>query len=89
VTAQVVPLVIAMLTLAMLFSLWRLVVGPGAADRVLALDTLYINALALLIVVGIHFETALYFESALVIAIFGFVGTVAYSAFLLRRDIVG
>ena len=88
-TAQAVPLVIAMLVLAMLFSLWRLVVGPSVTDRVLALDTLYINALALLIVIGIYFETALYFESALVVAIFGFVGTVAYCAFLLRRDIVG
>jgi multicomponent K+:H+ antiporter subunit F len=88
VTAQVVPLVVAMLALAMLLSLWRLVVGPAWPDRILALDTLYIDALALLIVLGIHFQTALYFESALVIAVFGFVGTVAYCKFILRGDVI-
>jgi multicomponent K+:H+ antiporter subunit F len=64
------------------------VVGPAWPDRILALDTLYVDALALLIVLGIHFETALYFESALVIAVFGFVGTVAYCKFILRGDVI-
>lgn len=87
-TAQVVPLVIAMLALAMLLNLWRMIRGPATPDRILALDTLYINTLALLIVVGIHFDTALYFEAALLIAMLGFVGTVALSKFILRGDII-
>jgi multicomponent K+:H+ antiporter subunit F len=77
-----------MLAVAMLLTLWRLLRGPGLPDRILALDTLYINALALLVLLGIRFETALLFETALVIAMLGFVGTVAMSKYLLRGDIV-
>lgn len=77
-----------MLALAMLLNLWRMIRGPATPDRILALDTLYINTLALLIVVGIHFDTALYFEAALLIAMLGFVGTVALSKFILRGDII-
>lgn len=77
-----------MLALAMLLNVWRLIRGPAWPDRILALDTLYINTLALLIVVGIHFDTALYFEAALLIAMLGFVGTVALSKFILRGDII-
>lgn len=74
--------------LAMLLALWRLVRGPSAPDRILALDTLYVNAMALLVLLGIRFGTALYFEAALVIAMLGFIGTVALSKYLLRGDIV-
>lgn len=87
-TAQALPVAIAMLAVAMLLTLWRLLRGPGLPDRILALDTLYINALALLVLLGIRFETALLFETALVIAMLGFVGTVAMSKYLLRGDIV-
>ncbi|GAA4411104.1 K+/H+ antiporter subunit F [Quisquiliibacterium transsilvanicum] len=87
-TAQVLPLAIAMLAVAMLLTLWRLLRGPGIPDRILALDTLYINALALLVLLGIQFRTALLFETALIIAMLGFVGTVAMSKYLLRGDIV-
>ena len=88
ITAAVLPIVIAAFTLALLLNLYRLLRGPGLADRILALDTLYINSLALLVVVGIRFGTALFFEAALVIAAHGFLGTVARTKFVLRGDIV-
>lgn len=88
ITAAVLPIVIAAFTLALLLNLYRLLRGPGLADRILALDTLYINSLALLVVVGIRFGTALFFEAALVIAALGFLGTVALTKFVLRGDIV-
>ena len=74
--------------LAMLLNLWRLFKGPGVTDRILALDTLYINAIALLVLLGIHLASPLYFEAALLIALMGFVGTVALCKFLLRGDII-
>jgi len=66
----------------------RLLKGPDATDRILALDTLYINAIALLVLLGIHLASPLYFEAALLIALMGFVGTVALAKFLLRGDII-
>ena len=74
--------------LAMLLSLWRLVRGPGVPDRILALDTLSINAIALLILDGMYLKSEIYFEAALVIAMLGFVTTVVLSKYVLRRDIV-
>jgi multicomponent K+:H+ antiporter subunit F len=74
--------------LAMLLSLWRLLRGPTVADRILALDTLYINAIAALILFGMHLRSSIYFEAALVIAMLGFVGTAVLSKYVLRRDIV-
>ncbi|MGK2942651.1 MAG: K+/H+ antiporter subunit F [Immundisolibacter sp.] len=77
-----------MLALAMVLNLWRVLRGPALPDRILALDTLYINALALLVLLGIRFGTTLYFEVALVIALLGFVGTIALARYVLRRDII-
>lgn len=74
--------------LAMLMSLWRLLRGPTVPDRILALDTLYINTIALLILFGMHLESSIYFEAALIIAMLGFVGTVMLSKYVIRRDIV-
>ena len=74
--------------LAMLMSLWRLVRGPSVPDRILALDTLYINTIALLILFGMHLDSSIYFEAALIIAMLGFVSTVMLSKYVLRRDIV-
>lgn len=74
--------------LAMLLSLWRLLRGPTVADRILALDTLYINAIAALMLFGMHLRSSIYFEAALVIAMLGFVGTAVLSKYVLRRDIV-
>ncbi len=62
--------------------------GPSKPDRILALDTLYVNTVALLVLLGIHLGSNLYFEAALLIAMIGFVGTVALSKFLTRGDII-
>ncbi|AKT37674.1 K+/H+ antiporter subunit F [Chondromyces crocatus] len=74
--------------LAMTLNVYRMVKGPTNVDRILALDTITINAIALIILFGIRETNATYFEVALLLAIFGFVGTVAYCKFLLRGDIV-
>jgi len=79
---------IAMVGLALALSFIRLLLGPDVPDRILALDTLYINAIALLILFGLSAGSALYFEAALLIALMGFVGTVALSKYLLRGDIM-
>jgi len=73
---------------AIVLCLWRLARGPDAADRILALDTLYINTLALLIVLGIRMESPIYFEAALLIALMGFVATVALARFLARGEVI-
>jgi len=86
--ATLLPWLTGAFALAMLLNLWRLLIGPGLPDRVLALDTLYVNALALLILLGIGLDTPLYFEVALLIALLGFVSTVALSKFIVRGDIV-
>jgi multicomponent K+:H+ antiporter subunit F len=85
-----IALIIAfsMVSLAMTFSFWRLFRGPDLPDRILALDTLYINTIALLILLGIYLDSALYFEAAILIALMGFIGTVALCKYLLRGDIV-
>lgn len=64
-------------------NLWRLAAGPSITDRILALDTLAINTLALLVLLGIAHGTKVYFEAALLIAMFGFIGTVALARFVL------
>ena len=74
--------------LALLLSLVRLVRGPDPADRILALDTMYINTIALLIVYGIHAGLGIFFEAALLIALMGFISTVALCKYLLRGDII-
>lgn len=84
----VLPLAIGAFGVALLLAAYRLLRGPAATDRILALDTLYINTMALLVLLGIRFDTALYFEAALVIAMLGFVSTVVLCKFLLRGDIV-
>ena len=74
--------------LALLLNLWRIIRGPGQADRVLALDTMVINAIALLVLYGVLKGTAVYFEASMLVAMVGFVSTVAYCRFLLRGDII-
>jgi len=85
-----IALVIALtlVGLAVAFTLYRLLRGPSAPDRILALDTLYVNTIALLVLLGIHLGSNIYFEAALLIALMGFVGTVALCKFLLRGDII-
>jgi multicomponent K+:H+ antiporter subunit F len=74
--------------LAILLNLYRLFLGPTSGDRILALDTMVINAIALIVLFGIQQATTTFFEAALLLAMVGFVGTVAYCKFLLRGDIV-
>ncbi len=78
----------AMVSVALLLSFLRLIKGPDVPDRILALDTLYINSIALLVLLGLYFQSALYFEAALLIAVMGFVGTIGLSKYLLRGDIM-
>jgi multicomponent K+:H+ antiporter subunit F len=81
-------LAIGVLAVAMLLCLVRLLRGPSLPDRILALDTLYVDTIALLVVVGIRFAEPAFFDGALVIALLGFVGTVALAKYQLRGDIV-
>lgn len=74
--------------LALLLCLWRLVFGPTVSDRILALDTLSVTAIAVLMLWGMQLDSTVYFEAALVIAMLGFGSTVVLSKFVLRRDIV-
>lgn len=82
------PWVMAALTLALALNGWRLFKGPALTDRILALDTLYVNALALVVVVGIWQGSKLYFELAVLVGLLGFIGTVALAKYLVRGDIV-
>lgn len=86
--AYVIPVCLTMLGLALLLAAARLVKGPSLPDRVLALDTLYINAIALIILYGIWKGSELFFEVALLIAVLGFVSTVAVAKYMLRGDII-
>jgi multicomponent K+:H+ antiporter subunit F len=76
-----------MLGVALLLNLYRLAVGPDTPDRILALDTLYVNAAGLIIVYGVWAASRLYFEAALLIAALGFIGTVALAKYVARGDI--
>lgn len=83
-------LIVTFVTLALgqIFSMVRLVLGPTPGDRILALDTMVINALGLVVVLGIYQGIQIYFEVALLIAMLGFVSTVALARFILRGDII-
>ena len=78
----------ALLGLAMVFAVIRLLRGPRAQDRVLSMDTLYVNAMLLVLTLGIRTGTSLYFEAALVIGMLGFVSTAALAKFLLRGEVI-
>jgi len=75
-------------TLALLMNLYVMATGPHTADRILALDTMVINAIALVVLYGIWKGTPIYFEVSLLIAMVGFVSTVAYCRFILRGNII-
>lgn len=74
--------------IALLFNLYRVVIAPGVPDRILALDTMTINMIAILTLFGIREGTTMYFEATLLFAMVGFVSTVAYAKFILRGDII-
>ena len=83
-----IPAAFVMLAIAMGLNLLRLIKGPGTPDRILALDTLTINTIALVMLIGLAASSAAYFDAALLIAMTGFVGTVALCKFLLGGDII-
>ncbi len=83
-----IPMALGIFFIALGLATWRLIAGPDIVDRILALDTIYVNALAIVVLAGIWFDTKLYFEVALAIAMLGFIGTVSLSQYLLRGDIV-
>lgn len=86
--AYALTFAIACFTLGLLLNLWRVMKGPNTSDRILALDTMVINAIALLILVGITLGTAIFFEVSMLFALVGFVSTVSYCRYLLRGDII-
>ncbi len=78
----------AAVALAQLLAMLRLIKGPCIGDRILALDTMVVNAIAMIVLLGMWGGTQLYFEAALIVAMLGFVSTVAYCRFVLRGDII-
>jgi multicomponent K+:H+ antiporter subunit F len=79
---------LAAISVAAVLNIYRLAVGPDVLDRALALDTLVINAIGLVVVIGIWFGTTIYFEAALLFAMVGFLSTVAFCKYLLRGNII-
>ena len=79
---------IVAISVSVLLNVYRLIVGPDVTDRILALDTMVINAIGLIVLVGVVFGTAMYFEAALLFAMVGFVSTVAFCKFLLRGNVI-
>lgn len=81
-------LAFVLVALSQIMAMVRLWIGPSTGDRILALDTMFINAIGLIVLLGIYQGTQIYFEAALIIAMLGFVSTVAYARFVLRGDII-
>lgn len=79
---------IVAVAVAQIMAMIRLWIGPSTGDRILALDTMFINAIGLIVLLGIMLGFQIYFEAALIIAMLGFVSTVAYARFVLRGDII-
>ena len=76
------------IALGLVLNVWRLLRGPALSDRIVALDTMVINAIALIVLIGMIGGSDTYFEAALLLAMVGFVSTIAYCKFILRGDIV-
>jgi multicomponent K+:H+ antiporter subunit F len=82
------PWIVLVLAVAMALAGWRLLRGPTLPDRILALDALYVDALALLVVLGLWLGSGVHFELLLLIGLLGFIGTVALAKMLMRGDLV-
>jgi len=78
----------AMLTLAMALAGWRMLRGPRAQDRILGLDTLYVNGMLTIVVHGMRTGSELYFEAALIIGMLGFTASVALAKFLMQGEVI-
>ncbi|MEQ6202446.1 K+/H+ antiporter subunit F [Sulfitobacter sp. HNIBRBA2951] len=74
--------------LCQIMAMVRVLIGPGTGDRILALDTMVLNAIGLIVLMGLSQGIRIYFEASLIIAMLGFVSTVAYARFVLRGDII-
>lgn len=74
--------------LSMLFCVIRLIIGPSAQDRALAMDTLWVCTMLFVLLMGIRFESLLYFDIAILIALTGFISTIAVAKFLMRGEII-
>lgn len=83
-----INIAIVAVALALLPCGWRLMFGPHSVDRVLAVDTLYLNAVALIVLLGIRLDTPMLFEAALLVAMLGFASTVAMARYLTRGDVI-
>jgi len=81
-------LALLLLAIGMLCAVARLLIGPTAQDRVMALDCLYINGMLMMLVLGIVYASNVYFEAAMLIALFGFVGSTAMAKFLLCGEVI-
>jgi multicomponent K+:H+ antiporter subunit F len=86
--AVVLPVALVLFALGALLNLYRLAIGPDIVDRILALDTLMINTIALIVLADIRMGLGILFELALLIALMGFVSTVATTKYLLRGDVI-
>jgi multicomponent K+:H+ antiporter subunit F len=86
--ATVIPFVVGLFCIGVLLNLYRLPIGPDIVDRILALDTLMINCIALIVLADIQMSLGILFEAALLIALMGFIGTVAMTKYLLRGDVI-
>ena len=79
---------IALFAASLVLNVFRLAIGPDLPDRILAVDTMYVNSIALIVLFGIQLNSKSYFEAALLIAMLGFASTVAVCKYLLRGDII-
>ncbi|MAX34008.1 multisubunit potassium/proton antiporter, PhaF subunit [Onishia taeanensis] len=79
---------LALILMALMLNVYRMTVGPSMPDRLLALDTMYVNSIALIVLMGLWLNSKTYFEAALLIAMLGFISTVAVCKYLLRGDII-
>jgi multicomponent K+:H+ antiporter subunit F len=86
--AMAISVTLMLYAIAMVFALMRLMRGPTAQDRVLALDFMYVVGMLVMLVLAIRFESSMYFEGALLMVLFGFVGSVALAKFLLRGEAI-
>jgi multicomponent K+:H+ antiporter subunit F len=82
------PVALFLLALAMVMCLVRVLKGPSAQDRVLALDCMYLNAMLFMLVLGIYYGSTNYFEAAMLIALLGFASSTAMAKFLLRGEVI-
>ncbi len=74
--------------IGLILNLWRLAIGPTVADRILALDTMVVNVIAIIVLNGIHTGQGINFEAAMLFALTGFVSTVAFCKYLLRGSVI-